>query len=394
MSWAGALREVRTMRFEEVYGRFQRGSLSCVEAADILGMSERNFLRYRNRYEGEGAEGLYDRRVGRVSARRVPVDEATRVIALYATKYFDFNVKHFHEKLVTEHGFKRGYSWTKRVLQGAGQVKRAKKRGAYRRKRPRKALPGVMLHQDGSRHHWVPEVEWDLIVTMDDATSAIYSAFFVEQEGTMSSFQALLEVINGHGLFGSLYADRGSHYWMTKAAGAGVDKRNPTQVKRALDQLGIELIPASAPEARGRSERMFGTLQGRLPQELRAAAITTMAAANRYLHEVFLPVHNARFRVSASEAGSAFIPYVGRDLADILCIQEVRVVGRDNCVAYKRLSLQIPPDRHRHHYVKASVRVHEYSDGQLAVFHGPRCLARYHADGRLIGETDNAKSAA
>jgi transposase len=382
------------MRFEEVYGRFQRDRLSCAEAADILGMSERTFLRYRTRYESEGAEGLYDRRVGRVSGRRLPVDVATRVIALYATKYFDFNVKHFHEKLVTEHGFKVSYTWTKRVLQDADQVKRAKKRGAHRRKRPRKALPGMMLHQDGSRHRWVPDVEWDLIVTMDDATSEIYSAFFVEQEGTMSSFQALLEVIGTHGLFGSLYADRGSHYWITKAANQGIDEETPTQVKRALDQLGITLIPASAPEARGRSERMFGTLQGRLPQELRAAGITTMAAANQYLREVFLPVHNAGFRVPAAEPGTAFITYVGRDLADILCLQEDRVVGRDNCVAYKRLSLQIPPDRHRHHYVKAKVRVHEYPDGRLAVFHGPRCLARYQADGRLIGETENAKTAA
>jgi len=239
MNWPRALREVRTMRFEEVYGRFRGGRLSCAEAADILGMSERNFLRYRTRYEVDGAEGLYDRRVGRVSGRRIAVDEATRLIELYATKYFDFNVKHFHEKLVTEHGLKFSYSWTKRVLQGAGQVKPAKKRGAHRRKRPRKALPGVMLHQDGSRHHWVPEVEWDLIVTMDGATSGIYSAFFfVEQEGTTSRFQALLELINGHGLFGSFYADRGSHYWMTKGVGAGIDKRNPTQVKRAFDQLG------------------------------------------------------------------------------------------------------------------------------------------------------------
>ena len=158
------------MRFEEVYGRFQRCHLSCAEAADILGMSERSFLRYRMRYDAEGAEGLCDRRVGRVSGRRIAADVATRVIELYATRYFDFNVKHFHEKLVSEHGYRLSYGWTKRVLQDAGQVKRATKRGAHRRKRPRKPLPGMMLHQDGSRHYWVPEEAWDLIVTMDDAT--------------------------------------------------------------------------------------------------------------------------------------------------------------------------------------------------------------------------------
>jgi hypothetical protein len=378
------------MRFEEVYGRFQRGRLSCGEAADILGMSERNFLRYRNRYEAEGAEGLYDRRVGRVSGRRAPVDEATRVIELYATRYFDFNVKHFHEKLVAEHGIGRSYTWTKRVLQGAGQVKPARKRGAHRRKRPRKPLPGMMLHQDGSKHLWVPEVEWDLIVTMDDATSDTYSAFFVAEEGTMSTFEALREVIETQGLFGALYADRGGQYWVTKEAGQGVAKDRPTQVKRALDQLGIALIPAYSPEARGRSERMFGTFQGRLPQELRAAGITTLAAANRYLREVFLPAHNARFRAAPAEAGSAFVPYVGRDLRDILCLQEERVVGNDNCVSYKRLSLQIPADRHRHHYVKAKVRVHEYPDGHLAVFHGPRCLARYDAAGKPLADATRA----
>lgn len=394
MSWTGALREVRTMRFEEVYGRFHQGRLSCAQAADILGMSERNFLRYRQRYEAEGAEGLYDRRVGRVSGRRIGVDVATRVIALYATKYFDFNVKHFHEKLRAEHGFKFSYTWTKRVLHDAGQIKPAKARGPHRRKRARKAMAGMMLHQDGSDHEWVPGTRWDLIVTMDDATSAIYSMFFVVEEGTMSSFTALLEVIGTHGLFASLYADRGAHYWTTKDAGQGIDKDTPTQVKRALDQLAITLIPASCPEARGRSERMFGTLQGRLPQELRAAGITTMDAANRYLREVFMPAHNARFQVKAAETGSVFTPYVGRDLADILCVQEERVVGRDNCVAYKGLTLQIPRDRHRHHYVKARVRVHAYPDGGLAVFHGPRCLARYGADGALSQEKDDVKQAA
>jgi transposase len=394
MSWRGALCEVRLMRFGEVYERFGRGRLSCQEAAYILGMSERTFLRYRGRYEAEGAEGLLDRRVGRASGRRAPADVAMRVIELYATRYFDFNAKHFHEKLVSEHGLRLSYTWTKRVLQDAGQVKPRRRRGPHRKKRERKPLPGMMLHQDGSRHSWVPDVQWDLIVTMDDATSEIYSAFFVAEEGTVSSFQALQEVIGRHGLFGALYADRGSHYWYTKSAGKGVDYEAPTQVRRALDQLGITLIPATAPEARGRSERMFGTLQGRLPQELRTAGITTMDAANRYLREVFLPAHNRRFQVAAAEPDTAFIGYIGPDLEEVLCIQEDRVVGRDNCVSYQGLGLQLPPDRHRHHHVKARVKVHEYPDGRLAVFRGARCLARYHADGSLITEGENAKTAA
>jgi hypothetical protein len=239
---------------------------------------------------------------------------------------------------------------------------------------------GMMLHQDGSRHEWIAGQTWDLIVTMDDATSEIYSAFFVAEEGTMSTFRGLHAVIAEHGLFCSLYADRGSHYWHTPAAGGKVDKGNPTQVGRALARLGIELIPAYSPEARGRSERMFDTLQKRLPQELRLAGIATMEAANRFLEDVYLPRHNARFARAAEEAGSAFVPFAG-NLDDVLCVQEERQVGNDNTVRYKNRTLQIPADRHRHHYVKATVRVHEYPDGRLAVFHGPRRLAVFAADG-------------
>ena len=245
----------------------------------------------------------------------------------------------------------------------------------------------MMLHQDGSTHEWVAGQWWDLIVTMDDATSRTYSAFFVKEEGTMSTFRGLSEVISTVGLFCSLYTDRGSHYWHTPDAGGKVDKDNPTQVGRALAQLGIELIAAYSPEARGRSERMFGTLQKRLPQELRLAGITTMDAANRFLKETFLPEHNQRFAIAPEEPGQAFVPFAG-NLADILCVQEERTVGKDNTVRYKGLVLQIPEDRHRHHYVKARVGVHEYPDGHLAVFHGPRRLAVYNADGTSKGEPE------
>ena len=222
---------------------------------------------------------------------------------------------------------------------------------------------------------------------MDDATSETYSAFFVEEEGTMSTFRGLSEVVTANGLFCALYADRAGHYWHTPEAGGPVDKDNPTQVGRALIQLGIELIPAYSPEARGRSERMFATLQKRLPQELRLAGIATMDAANRYLRETFLPDHNRRFAIVPEEPGSAFVLFAG-NLDDILCVQEERTVAGDNTVRYKNRSLQIPADRHRHHYVKAKVRVHEYPDGHLAVFHGPRRLAVYKADGTCREKTE------
>ena len=377
------LQGLRLMKFEEVYGRSYRGELSQVEASEILGVSERTFRRWRDRYQAEGAEGLYDRRLGRASARRAGVDEVLDVLALFDTRYWDFTARHFWEKLVDEHGVTRSYNWLRTTLQAHGRIKPAPRRGAHRRKRPRRPVVGMMLHQDASSHAWVAGEMWDLVVTLDDATSEVYSGFFVAEEGTMSSFQALSEVIAERGLFCSLYADRAAHYWHTPKAGGKVDKDNPTQVGRALQQLGIELIAAYSPEARGRSERMFGTLQKRLPQELRLAGITTRQDANRFLEEVFWPAHNARFARPAEAAGSAFVAFAG-NLTDILSLQEERVVAGDNTVRYKNRSLQIPADRHRHHYVKARVRVHEYPDGHLAVFHGPRCLARYTAEGELI----------
>ena len=384
MTRARVLQEVRQMRFEELYERRQQRILTMAEAGEMLGVTERTFRRWSGRYDAEGADGLQDRRIGRASARAVPVDEALRMLTLYETRYTGWTVKHFHERWQTEHGGTRSYSWTKKTLQAAGQVVRAPRRGAHRKKRPRKPLPGMMLQQDGSTHEWIPGCQWDLIVTLDDATSTIYSAFFVEEEGTRSSLRGLQEVIETQGLFSSLYTDRGSHYWHTDEAGGTVDKIRLTQVHRALQQLGITLIPAYSPEARGRSERAFRTLQDRLPKELALAGIIEMAAANRYLATQFLPAHNQRFAVSASEVGTAFIPWVGPHLTEMLCVQEERVVAKDNTVRYQGLHLQIPQDPHRFHYVKVTVRVHEYPDGTLAVFHGPRCLARYHADGRLI----------
>jgi transposase len=392
MTRARILQEVRQMRFEELYARRQQRDLTVAEAAEMLGVTERTFRRWSGRYDVEGAEGLQDRRIGRLSTRAVPVDEALRMLTLYETRYTGWTVKHFHERWQQEHGGTRSYSWTKKTLQAAGHVTRAPRRGVHRKKRPRKPLPGMMLHQDGSPHEWVPGCQWDLIVTLDDATSELYSAFFVEEEGTLSSLRGLQEVMETKGLFSSLYTDRGSHYWLTEEAGGKVDTSRLTQVHRALQQLGVTLIPAYSPEARGRSERAFRTLQDRLPKELALAGITEMAAANRYLTERFLPQYNDRFMVRATEPGTAFIPWVGTNLTEILCVQEERVVAKDNTVHYHRQRLQIPQDPHRFHYVKVTVRVHAYPDGTLAVFHGPRCLARYDADGRLI-ETGRAHPA-
>jgi transposase len=365
-----------------------------MEAGELLGMSERQFRRYRDRYEEEGLEGLVDRRLGKPSPKRVPARDLRLMLELYRDCYRDWNVKHFHEHLVRDHNWQWGYTWVKTQLHAAGLVDRARRRGAHRRKRERKPCAGMMLHQDGSRAAWLDgQPMLDLIVTMDDATSTVYSGFLVEEEGTASTFEALLEVFCAHGLPSSLYTDRGSHYFFTPKAGEAVDKERLTQVGRALKQLGIAHIPAYSPEARGRSERMFGTLQDRLPKELKLAGITDMESANRFIREVYLPAHNARFAKAAALPESAFVAAVPAQLREILCVQEERIVARDNTVAYGGLRLQLPQSPLRAHYVKAHVRVHQYPDGGLAVFHGPRAIARYTSEGVLI-EAEPSKLAA
>ena len=369
-------------KFRDVLDRWNGGDLSMQEAGELLGMSERQFRRYRDRYEELGEAGLIDRRLGKLSTRRVPAEAIEEMLELYRHRYLGWNVKHFHEHLLRDHHFSWGYTFIKTQLHAAGLVDRAKRRGAHRRKRERKPCAGMMLHQDGSRHAWLEgQPMLDLIVTMDDATSTIYSAFLVEEEGTASSFRGLLETFSSQGLPSSLYTDRGSHYFHTAAAGGKVDPSRLTQVGRALQRLGVEHIPAYSPEARGRSERMFSTLQQRLTREFALAGIADMDAANRFIAEVYLPAHNARFARPPAVAESAFVGADPAQLAEILCIEEDRVVGRDNTVVFGKLRLQLPPSPIRHHYVKAKVKVRRYDDGSIAVFLGPRRIARFNPDG-------------
>jgi len=376
------LQEVRKVVFEEIYGIWQQSRLTQEEAARMLGVCERTFRRQVDRYEECGLEGLIDKRLSQASHRRAPVDEVMGLVEQYKRRHEGWNAKHFYAWYRRDGG-KRSYTWVKCRLQDARLIAKSPGRGKHRKRRERSAWPGMMLHQDGSTHEWTPGVQWDLILTMDDATNEHYSLFFVEQEGTLSSFLGIKEVIEKRGLFSSLYTDRGSHYWLTPEAGGKVDKVNLTQFGRAMKLLSMEMIPAYSPEARGRCERMFGTHQGRLPKELALAGIKDMKIANRYVREIYLPAFNAEFMQPAMEEGSAFVAYIGTDLDDILCEQHARTVGKDNCVSFESLKLQIPADRHRLHYVKVTVRVHRYQDGTLAVFHGPRRLAGYSPQGEL-----------
>jgi transposase len=318
------------MRFSSLLDRTEAKELTQEAASEILGINVRTFQRWTERFEAEGDDGLIDRRMGRRSPKRAPEEELERMLGLFRDKYADFTVKHFHEQLQKRHGYVLGYTVTKLALHAAGLVRKAPKRSAHRKKRPRRPLRGMLLHQDGSRHVWIEGLPpMDLIVTLDDATSEIYSMLLVEEEGTASTFQALGEVIGEHGLFCALYTDRGSHYFYTAKAGEKVSKMQQTQVGRALSQLGIEHIAAYSPQARGRSERMFGTLQGRLPKDLRLAGITTLEAANAWLKAHYLAEHNAAFAIKAEQEGSAFVADRHEAWRETLCVIEERTVAND-----------------------------------------------------------------
>src|SRR6202051_3487429 len=370
------------MKVQGVILRAMAKKITWFQAAEIIGISDRHMRRWRERYEEGGFRGLFDRRQGKPSPKRVPMAVLERVLELYREKYFDFNLRHFHEKLASEHQIGLSYSWVKGVLQGAGLVARGRKRGVHRKRRPRRPLPGMLLHIDGSRHRWFQDERWyDLIVILDDASSEIYYAQLVEEESTVTVMAGLKEVIERKGVFCALYSDRGSHFWLTPKVGGKVDAHRLTQGGRALRELGIQMIPAYSPQARGRSERNFGTWQGRLPQELRLAGIRTLEAANAFLRERYVAEFNRRFQVRAAQPGTAFLPGRSRDLDLIFALQFERTVNRDNTVSIQNLRLQIEAVRWRASLAGCSVTVHQHLDGTFSLTHGPHRLGRYDGGG-------------
>jgi transposase len=372
----------RAMKIQEVILRAMAKRITWWQAAEIIGIGDRQMHRWRERYQEFGYDGLYDRRLGRPSPKRVPVETVERVLGLYREKYFDLNVQHFCEKLREEHGIGLSYTWVKLALQGAGLVKKGRQRGVHRRRRPRRPLAGMLLHLDGSRHRWFRDDRWhDLLAVLDDATSEVYYAQLVEEESTRTVMAALREVIERKGLFCALYSDRASHFFQTPKAGGRVDPSRLTQVGRALAELGVQMIPAYSPQARGRSERNFGTWQGRLPQELRLRGITTPEEANRFLREEYIAEFSRRFRVAPAQPGSAFVPCRRGDLDRVFSIQQTRTVARDNTVTLGERWLQIEATGWRGTLAGCRVTVHEHLDGTLTVTHGPQVVGRFNADG-------------
>ena len=367
----------RMMKLQDVILKAMAKKLTWIEAAEIAGMSVRSMQRKRQAYVDHGYNGLFDKRRGKISYHRVPMATAERVLALYRDKYPDFNVRHFQEKLKESEDIWLSYSWVKQALQGAGLVARKKKRGPHRRRRPRRPLPGMLLHIDGSKHRWFQDDRYyDLLVILDDATSRIYYAQLVEEESTRTVMTALREVIERAGLFCALYSDRASHFFVTPKAGEPVDKSRLTQVGRALKELGVQMIPAYSPQARGRSERSFGTWQSRLPQELRLAGIATIEQANRFLRERYIAEFNHKFTVKAAERGTAFRRCGRSDLDWIFSIQTERVVAKDNTVAIRDQWWQLDKSRWRHTLAGQTVTIHQHLDGTVSIRYGPHVVGR------------------
>ena len=368
------------MKIQEVILKAMAGKLKWWEAAEIIGVTDRTMRRWRERYLEHGYSGLWDHRKRSPSPKRIPVKVLEQVLQLYREKYFDFNVQHFHEKLREKHGISQSYTWVKTALQEAGMVERRKKRGTHRRRRPRRPMSGMMLHIDASEHDWFGDGrKYELIVILDDATSEIYYAQLVEAESTRSMLSALSEVVKTQGVFCSLYSDRAAHFFVTPRAGEKVDKTRLTQVGRALNELGIKMIPAYSPQARGRSERSFGTWQGRLPQELRLRGIRELNKANEFLREQYVKEFNQRFSVAAAQKGTAFVRLRRRDLDDIFSVQHERTVNQDNTVHLDNRVFQIAKTRWRNTLAGTTVVVHEHPDGGVTIHYGPHRIAEFAA---------------
>jgi len=386
-------REARAMTRREVITKAIAGQLSWVQASEILAVSARHMRRLRRKVECWGMSAVMDQRGGRPRRKRIKAGTIEFLCRLKRDIYPDFSLRHFYEQGTENHGMKVSYDGLRLVLQEAGIVEKEPARGKYRRKRERRPMVGMLVHLDASSHQWIPGLpSQDLVVALDDADGRILYARFFPQEGTASTFAALESVVRNYGRFCELYTDRASHFCQNSPAGELAEEQRG-QVSQALRALGIRQILARSPQARGRSERAFGTIQGRLPQELRHHAITDYAAANRYLEQHFVADFNRRFTVKPAQPESAFVKLAGIELDLMLSSKHERVVRNDNTVTFKNLVLQLPSTRQRIHFVRCPVLVHQFSNGTLGISYQGRLLARYDGAGSPLQPSPNRERA-
>jgi transposase len=383
----------RMMRVREVLMRAVNREISWIQAADILGCTPRSLRRWKLRFQKFGMDGLVDGRTrGHRSPSWIRPAEVEPLLTLYRTRYAGFNVRHFCSIARREHGLKWSYSFVRQALQNAGLVKKRRPRGRHFLRRPPRACFGEMLHLDGSRHAWLAlqSERQCLIVVVDDATRRILYAQLSEQETTEAVMAALAAVFQRQGLPQSLYTDRAGWAACTRGSDGRPRSDRPTQVQRALQRLGVEHILAYSPQARGRGERVNRTLQGRLVNELRVAGIRSLAGANRYLDDVFLPNYNTELGRPAADPASAFVTAGDADLEQILCHEELRTVGRDNTVTLEGVRMQITKQPGRPTCAGLEVTVRRHLDGTHSIWRGPRCWGRFDGRGRPSRASETA----
>lgn len=383
----------RAMKVQEVILRAISGEILWLEAAEILGITDRQMRRWKRRYEIYGYDGLYDRRKKMPSPRRMPLEKAEKVLRLYREKYFDFNVSHFYDKLRENHNIEASYNWVRLALQGAGLVEKRKRHDKHRKRRPRKPLVGMMIHMDGSPYDWLGNgTMYDLVHAYDDANNRLYDIELVREEDSITCMRMLKGVVEEKGIFCSLYTDRASHFFLTRKAGEAVSKDSFTQIGRALQELGIQAIPGYSPQARGRSERLNKTLQGRIPQELRLRGIKTINEANKYLKTEYIKEYNRRFIRKPEQKGTAFLPVPKTiDLDKIFCFKEERTVNNDNTISFKNRILQIGQSELRVSFAKCKVIVYEHLDGSISIGYGPHMIGYYHPKNLLTYSHNSQK---
>jgi len=364
----------------EAFSRVHRGEITLAKAGELLGLSYRQAKRCIGRFREEGDRGLVHRLRGRASNRRTDAKRKRRVLALYEKKYPDYGPTLAAECMWEEEGVEVAIETLRQWLLSAGLWRKRRRSRPYRQRRPRKEYFGEMVQMDGSHHDWFEgRRDWGVLMVMiDDATSEVF-ARFSEQETTIAAMEVFQGYVERYGLPRALYVDRDSIYRPEREATlaenlAGKEPR--TQFGRAMEELGVELILAHSPQAKGRVERVNGTLQDRLVKALRREKIRELGAANRFLEAKFLPAFNRRFARRAAQAGDLHrcVPR-GVDLARVLSIREERVVQNDWTLRFENRWFQLAEVHQRLALAGRSVTVCQRLDGRLELLYGGRALS-------------------